>query len=208
MPGVQVIKLEAENPDAEALARAARRLSDGGVIVIPTDTVYGLVCDPRNEAAVARVYDIKGRPRELPLTLLVASAEDLDRFCAVVPDSARRAAEAFWPGPLTIVLPRSQAVFPALTAGRPTIGLRLPDHAVPRDLIRLTGFPLASTSANLSGQPAARSGAAARAALGEQVDLILDSGPAPLGLESTVADFGLSPPKILRQGAISPEQLL
>jgi L-threonylcarbamoyladenylate synthase len=207
MPRARVLKLEAENPDPKAVEFAAGLLRAGAVIVIPTDTVYGLACDPGNERAIGRIYEIKGRPRDLPLILLIACREDLRRFCAAVPESAERAARAFWPGPLTIVLPRAQVVSLALAAAGETIGLRLPDHAVPRELIRLAGFPLASTSANRSRLPAARTAEEALAAVGEGVDLVLDAGPAPLGVESTVADFSVSPPRVLREGAVPARDL-
>ncbi len=133
--------------------RAAEALRDGRPVVLPTDTVYGVAADPRNEDAVRRVFELKGRPDTNPLPLLVPSIEDAQRCAAAWPEAARRLADAFWPGPLTIVVAAAGWIPEAVTAGAATVGLRQPDHAVALQLLREFGGPLACTSANLSGEP-------------------------------------------------------
>jgi len=193
--------------DHEALAEAARILAAGGVIVFPTDTVYGLACDLFDAAAVARIYEIKGRPARLPLIAMFAEPAEWPRVAAALPESARRYMEQFWPGPLTIIVPARADIAAIALGGGTTIGMRIPDHAVARDLLRLTARPLATTSANLSGCPAACSAKEAVEQLGDTVDLILDAGHCPGGQVSTVVDCTTEPLTILREGAITAEML-
>jgi len=207
----RILCIDADNPQPELLEQAAEILWRGGVIAAPTDTVYGLLADPANQAAVQHIYEVKGRDFRRPLILLVADVATVERLCPQVPPLARQAMTRFWPGGLTIILEKGPAIPDHLTAGGETIGLRLPAHAVALGLIRAAGFPLASTSANRSGEPAATSAQPIETALQGEIDLIIDSGPTPLGVESSVVDFTPairgSPPRLLREGGL-PRQTL
>ncbi|MHB0938576.1 MAG: L-threonylcarbamoyladenylate synthase [Armatimonadota bacterium] len=193
--------------DTDALADAARILTAGGVIAFPTDTVYGLACDLFNEEAVDRIYRIKARPAYLPLIAMLAEAEAWPQVASLLPESARRFMARFWPGPLTIIVPARKDIPAIVLGGGETIGMRIPDHDTARQLLRLAGRPLATTSANLSGQPVACTAQDADTQIGDAVDLILDVGPCPGGQASTVVDCTVEPPKILREGPITAEML-
>jgi L-threonylcarbamoyladenylate synthase len=190
-----------------ALDQAVRHLVAGDLVVVPTDTVYGVAAALERPDAVERIFQAKGRPPERPIPLLVDRIEDVEQVAAEIPEAARRLMERCWPGGLTIVLPRRPTVPDIIAAGGPTIAVRMPDHPVPRALIRRLGGPLPTTSANRSGQPSAKDAEEARAALGSEVALILDAGPAPGGVDSTVLDVTQTPPVILRLGAIAAATL-
>ncbi|MBI4233661.1 MAG: threonylcarbamoyl-AMP synthase [Chloroflexi bacterium] len=195
------LRLEAQIQEGVAILRR------GGLVAFPTDTLYGLGADGLNEAAVERVFEAKGRPYGMPLPLLLADPADLGRVASPVPDLALTLARRFWPGPLTLVLPKAPAV-PTVVAGRGwTVGVRLPNHPVPRELARRLGNPITGTSANLSGQPPAATAAEVRRQLGDVIDLIVEGGPAGGGQESTVVDLTGPRPRIVREGAISREAL-
>ncbi len=181
-------------------------LKTGGVIAFPTDTVFGLG-SMISAAAVKRIYDIKGRPANLALPLLISRIDRLEKLAVNIPDSAWRMAEKFWPGALTLVLFKSGAVPDYITSGAKTVALRLPAHPVPVALAKGVGGPITGTSANLSGQPAAQAAAEARSRLGSRIDLIIEGGPPVGGKESTIVDMTLDAPVILRQGAITLAQL-
>ncbi len=188
----------------EVAAVCARAIAAGGLIVLPTDTVYGLACDPRNPAAIARIYEAKGRPAELALPVLVASAEDAAPLVAGDPyATARRLFARFWPGALTIVLPHASTLPHVLTAGRPTIGLRVPNSELARAIIAACGGALATTSANASGGAPARTPAELPTKLLAHVAVVVDAGPCPGGVASTVVDLSVEPPQILRAGPIT-----
>jgi L-threonylcarbamoyladenylate synthase len=204
-------------PDRQAIREAAQVLRAGGLVVLPTDTVYGLCCDASNEQAIALVYRAKGRPLHLPLVVFVKGAADLQALGVSMPQAGRKAVEHFWPGPLTAIFsrparPRGKGDKPALpdilSAGGETIGFRAPNHIVAQSILEESGLYIASTSANLSGQPSAKTAREAFEALQGRVHLVIDSGPAPLGRESTVVDFTASPPRILRPGAIPEQEIL
>lgn len=197
--------LPATAPDA--VARAVALLRQGQVIAHPTDTVYGLAAHGLLPQAVARLYQVKQRPDHLAIPLLLADAADLDLVCIDVPPVARELAARFWPGGLSLVLPRAPRVPDAVTAGGPTVAVRLPDHALVRQLCRALGAPLAATSANLHGQPPPVTAAGVAAMLVGRLPLILDGGPAPGGIPSTVLDLTTSPPVIVRPGPITAEAL-
>jgi L-threonylcarbamoyladenylate synthase len=202
-----ILTIDPDNPDPALLQQAAAVLHQGGVIAAPTDTVYGLFADPANEAAVRRIYAVKGRDFRQPLILLIADWEMLSPLCSEIPPLARKAGEHFWPGGLTVILPKSPAV-PSYISGDETIGVRWPKHPVMEGLIKAFGGPLASTSANRSGRPAAASAEVAQQSLGKEIDLIIDAGPSPLGEPSTVLDFTAGEiPRLLRQGSHSPQYL-
>lgn len=182
---------------------AVGHLKRGGVVAIPTDTLYGLAASAVDPDAVARVFEIKGRPSGMAMPVLIADAEDIDLYSVDVPEVARELAHRFWPGPLSLVLRRSAALPDAATAGGDTVALRVPDHAVPRAIARRLGAPITGTSANPSGQPPATTAAAVRKQLGNAVDLVVDAGESPIGEASTVLDATGPALVVLRAGAIS-----
>ena len=190
-----------------ALERAAAALRGGDVIAFPTDTVYGVGAHALLPEAVARLYAVKGRPLSLAIPLLLSGAEALETVCDPVPSIAWQLAERFWPGALSLVLPRARAVPDIVTAGGPTVAVRVPDHDLVRALCRQLGAPLAATSANRHGQPPLVTAEQVMASLGERLPLILDGGPAPGGTPSTVLDLTVSPPTILRPGPITAADL-
>ncbi len=186
---------------------AARILREGGLVAFPTDTVYGVGALVFHQQAVDRLYIAKVRDREKAIPVLVANVRDLNRIAKHVPPAAWQLAGAFWPGALSMVLERSALVPDAVTAGGPTVAVRVPDHPVALALIERVGAPLATTSANLSGQPSAVTADEVEASLGDAIDLILDGGPCPGGVASTVIDLSVTPPRIVRQGPIRWEDL-
>ena len=192
---------------ANALEKAAAALEQGAVIGVPTDTVYGLVCLYNDAAAIDRLFAAKERPSQKALPVLLGDAEQ----ASAVVRSARQAAaqtliERYWPGPLTLVLPARNHLPPALTAGGDTVGVRLPAHSFLRALARRVG-PLASSSANRSGEPPCATPAAVLAQLDGRIPLLIDAGPAPLAQASTVLDLSAPQPILLREGPIGPQEL-
>ena len=190
-----------------ALEKAAAVLEQGAVIGVPTDTVYGLVCLYNDAAAIDRLFAAKERPSQKALPVLLGDAEQAS---AVVRSARQTAAQAlierYWPGPLTLVLPARSHLPPALTAGGDTVGVRLPAHPFLRALARRVG-PLASSSANRSGQPPCATPAAVLAQLNGRIPLLIDAGPAPLAQASTVLDLSAPQPVLLREGPIGPQEL-
>ncbi|MBI2847496.1 MAG: threonylcarbamoyl-AMP synthase [Chloroflexi bacterium] len=182
-------------------------LRKGGLVVYPTDTVYGLGASAFMEKAVERVYEAKGRPRPMALPVLVAEKEDLEKLAAGVPDLAWRLAERFLPGPLTLVLRRSSLLPSIVSGGGDTVALRIPNHPVPIALIRGLGAPIIGTSANLTGMPSPLIADEACRQMGGRVDFIIDGGRCPGGLESTVVDVTGPVPRIVREGAISRKSI-
>lgn len=193
--------------DYAALTHAARILADGGVVAFPTDTVYGLCCDLFNPQAVERIYAIKGRPAHMPLIAMFAEAAQWPQVVATLPPVARALMARWWPGPLTIIAPARPDIPARVLGGGATIGMRIPDHSTAIQLLKLAGRPLATTSANRSGQPAACTAEAIAAQLRDDVDLIIDAGASPQGLASTVVDCTTDPPCILREGPITRADL-
>lgn len=194
----------------ELVAKAADVLRAGGLVAFPTETVYGLGADATNEAAVAKVFAVKGRPATNPLIVHVADARAAGWYAAVWPEKAERLAKAFWPGPLTIVLPRRtdmpKPIVPIVTAGLASVGLRCPDHPLAYALLMGSDLPLAAPSANRSNRVSPTTAQHVRDELGDDVDMILDGGPCRVGIESTVIDLS-GPPAILRPGGISRERI-
>lgn len=194
-------------PDRAVLEAAGRVLREGGLVVLPTETVYGVAADAFNVEAVRRLRAAKGRAETNPLPVMLAGADGMREFARHIPPEAFTLADAFWPGPLTLVLLRSDRVSDAVHSGTETVGLRVPDHAVAQGILVAAGCPLVLTSANLSGEVDATSGAEAMAALCGRVDLIVDAGPARLGRPSTVLDLTTNPPRVLREGRVSSDRL-
>jgi len=191
----------------DAIAQAARLLTAGGLVVFPTDTVYGVGAHACDASAVERLYVAKERPRDMAIPVLLATVAGLPLVAREVPPVARRLAEAFWPGALTLVLPRRPGLPAILTAGGDSVAVRVPDHPLTRALITALGAPLAGTSANLSGQPSPVTAAEVMAYLGGRVDLVLDGGPCPGGIPSTVLDLTCDPPRVLRPGPVTEAAL-
>jgi L-threonylcarbamoyladenylate synthase len=185
-----------------AVKRAADLLRAGEVVALPTETVYGLAANALNRNAVSSIYKIKGRPAHNPIIVHVAAIEMAQRCVADWPPAAGKLAAAFWPGPLTLVLPRSKAIPDIVTAGGPTVGVRWPNHPFIQAVIRECGFPLAAPSANLSSRVSPTSAEHVRRQLGGRLELIVDGGSCRVGIESTVLDLTGSPPRVLRPGMI------
>ncbi len=190
-----------------AVAAAAQCLQKGELVALPTETVYGLGADGLNPAAVAKIFAAKGRPQDNPLILHIADPAQMELFCKDIPESAWRLAEAFWPGPLTMVMPAKDIVPKCTTAGLPTVAVRCPDCTITRDIIRKAGIPVAAPSANLSGKPSTTTAQHVYHDHAENIPLIIDGGPCRVGVESTIVDLTEDPPRLLRPGGITPEQL-
>jgi L-threonylcarbamoyladenylate synthase len=191
----------------EGIARAVEVLRSGGLVALPTETVYGLAADASNLEAVRRVFAAKGRPPGHPLIVHLASAADLPRWAAEVPPAAERLAAACWPGPLTLVLPRAPGVLDAVTGGRPTVGLRVPDQPVAAEVLARFGGGLAAPSANRFGRVSPTRAEHVVADLGERVDLVLDGGPCRVGVESTIVEVVGDRASVLRVGVLTAEEL-
>jgi L-threonylcarbamoyladenylate synthase len=189
------------------IQRAAAVLRAGGLVAFPTETVYGLGADALDGAAVRRIFEAKGRPANNPLIVHVADVATVAAAAAEWPAVAARLAEQFWPGPLTLVLPRAVAVPDAVTAGGPTVGVRFPAHPVAQALIKASGVPLAAPSANRSTQLSPTRAEHVLRDLDGRIEMILDGGPTPGGLESTVLNLTTSPPHLLRPGLVTPEEI-
>lgn len=191
----------------DAIAEAAELIRHGEPVAIATETVYGLAADLTNAAAVQRIFAIKGRPHDHPLIVHLPETDDLERYAIEVPNAARLLAERFWPGPLTIVLRKSDAVPLSVTGGQPTVALRIVDHPLTRAILRAFGRAVAAPSANRFGRVSPTTAQHVRDDLGDEVDLIVDGGPARIGVESTIVDLSEDEPAILRTGAIGASAL-
>jgi len=193
---------------ATAVTRAVELLRAGELVALPTETVYGLAANALDAKAVARIFEVKGRPAYNPLIVHVASVAMARRCVSEWPDLAERLTKAFWPGPLTMVLPRSSEIPAVVTAGGDTVGVRWPNHPFIQAVILECGFPLAAPSANLSSQVSPTNALHVRNSLGDKIRLIVDGGQSQVGIESTVLDLSVSPPQLLRPGMIHSESLL
>lgn len=203
---MHTLYLSAKDPGcAETAAEIIRR---GGLVAIPTETVYGLGANGLDEAAVARIFEAKGRPQDNPLILHVAAPEEMEAICHDIPEAAYALARAYWPGPLTMVLPVRDCVPRRTTAGLDTVAVRCPDCAITREIIRLSGVPIAAPSANLSGKPSTTTAEHVRHDHDGRIDAIVDGGPCRVGVESTIVDLTEDRPRLLRPGGITPEQLI
>ncbi|HEY7628814.1 MAG TPA: L-threonylcarbamoyladenylate synthase [Ilumatobacteraceae bacterium] len=189
------------------IERALDVLRGGGLVAIPTETVYGLAADASNPAAVKKIFAVKNRPANHPLIVHIATAAQLPRWAASIPPSAMVLADACWPGPLTLLVPRAASVIDEVTGGRPIVGIRVPAHAMTLELLYRFGGGLAAPSANRFGRVSPTTAAHVRADLGDDVDFVLDGGPCPIGVESTIVDCTVDPPQVLRPGGISREDV-
>lgn len=191
----------------EAIRQAADVLARGGLVAFPTETVYGLGGDATQPAAVRAIFTAKGRPANHPLIVHLASADWLPQYAVHVPDAAWALAEAFWPGPLTMVLRRSPRLDPLVSGGLDTVGLRVPAHPAAQALLQALSRPIAAPSANRFGRVSPTTAQHVAEDLGTQVDLILDGGPCGVGIESTIVDLSGPTPAILRPGGVTEEQI-
>jgi L-threonylcarbamoyladenylate synthase len=191
----------------ETIRRAAEILRGGGLVAFPTETVYGLGADARSEVAVERVFVVKGRPRFDPLIVHVSGIDSLDELSPRVDERARRLAAAFWPGPLTLVLPKRESVPGIVSAGLPTVAVRVPRHPVALSLLHEFDGPIAAPSANPFGYLSPTLAEHVERQIGSTVDLVLDGGPSDVGLESTIVDLSVEEPLLLRAGAIETERV-
>lgn len=189
------------------LENASEIIKNGGLVAVPTETVYGLACSGLNETAVEKIYEVKGRPPVKPLSLMVRGAEDIDSFCFDVPEAARSLAEKYWPGPLTIVLKAKPIVPEIVRAGGSSVGLRCPDHALTQELLHLCALPLAAPSANPSGEASPKDAETVLAYFDGQIDAVIDGGSCGIGTESTLIDMSSVPYRVLREAALSREEL-
>ncbi len=203
----EILRVDPVHPDSATIERAAACLRGGGLVAFPTETVYGLGVDATNRDAVRRVFAAKGRPSTDPLIVHVADLDSVRPLVARLPDAAVTLAAAFWPGPLTLVLPRSRLVGDEVTAGLETVAVRVPAHPVARALVMAAGTPVAAPSANLFSHPSPTPAEHVADDIGDRIDLILDAGATQVGLESTVLDLTSDPPRVLRPGGVSVERL-
>ena len=202
-----LLPLDPASPDPRALRPAAETLRRGGLVAFPTETVYGLGAHALDPEAVARIYAAKGRPGYNPLIVHVADADAARALTSAWPAEADALAAAFWPGPLTLVLPKNDSIPHSVTAGLPSVALRVPAHPVAHALLRLAGIPVAAPSANRSTEVSPTTAQHVVRSLGERVDVIVDGGPCPVGIESTVLSLAGPVPTLLRPGTISVDDL-
>ena len=199
--------VDPDAPQRDAILEAAKWIGLGYVVAIPTDTLYGLAVNPFNVAAVARVFEVKGRPAGRALPLIAADREQIARHLGALSPDAVRLADRFWPGPLTLLLRAPGALVAGVTAGAGTVGVRVPACDVARRICHAAGFPLTATSANVSGQPETADPDEVERTLGDVVDLLIDTGPAPGVAPSTIVDVSGDTPQLVRAGAVPWEQI-
>lgn len=203
---MKTLLLHDNEKDIEA---AGEILSRGGLVAIPTETVYGLAADALNGKAVESIFKAKGRPADNPLIVHIADLADIERFSLVseFPEKARLLAERFWSGPLTIILPKGKSIPDEVSAGLDTVAVRFPSHPTAQKIIRAAGVPLAAPSANISGSPSPTTAAHVMNDMNGKIDAVVDGGECSVGLESTVITLAVNPPRLLRPGGITVEQL-
>ena len=193
--------------NAGAIRQAAEIVKRGGIVAFPTETVYGLGADAFNPLAVARIFEVKKRPYFDPLIVHVSSSNDLNRLITEIPKHAKKLIDRFWPGPLTVVLLKKEEVPDIVTAGLPSVALRMPRHTMALSLIELAGCPIAAPSANLFGSLSPTTAGAVRGQLDDQIDFILDGGPCEVGVESSIVSFLERRPRLLRPGGVTLEEI-
>ena len=200
-------KIDPGNIDADVMDRAGKLIAEGELVAFPTETVYGLGGDALDPDASRKIYAAKGRPSDNPLIVHIAEFDDMKRVAREVPEQARKLADAFWPGPLTMIVWKSDAVPEATTGGMQTVAVRMPNHPVALELIRRSGCLIAAPSANTSGRPSPTEAQHVAEDLSGKIAMILDGGPVGIGFESTIIDLTEEKPMILRPGYITPEML-
>ncbi len=203
----KILKINPANPEWDKIDYCAGILKAGGLVAFPTETVYGLGADALNEVAVKNIFKAKGRPADNPLIVHVSDISEVDKLVDVIPNDALKLMQAFWPGPLTIVLKKSKIIPDIITGGLNTVAVRIPSHPVALNLIKATGLPISAPSANISGKPSSTVANHVIEDLFGKVDVIIDGGPCTVGVESTVIDMTETPPILLRPGGITHEQL-
>jgi len=204
----EIIATDTPKAFATAVKRAVALLRAGEVVALPTETVYGLAANALDARAVAKIFKIKGRPAHNPIIVHVSSIDLAKRCASGWPEMAQKLARAFWPGPLSLVLPRAKVIPDVVTAGGPTVGLRWPSHSFIQAVIRECGFPLAAPSANPANRVSPTTAEHVHRYFGDRLPLIVDGGPCQVGIESTVLDVSVSPPRLLRPGIIHEQALL
>lgn len=202
-----IFRVDFRNPQKKIIQKAAETIRKGGLVVFPTETVYGLGANALSSKAVRSIFKAKGRPSDNPLIVHIADKKSLSLLAKNIPQEAYLLAREFWPGPLTLVLEKNKIIPKEVTAGHKTVAVRLPANKTALALIRASGVPIAAPSANLAGRPSPTSARHAAEDLGEKADLILDAGQTKIGLESTVLDLTQKPFLILRPGEITKEQI-
>jgi L-threonylcarbamoyladenylate synthase len=202
-----VLKINPKNPEKDKIKLAAEVLRQGGLVAFPTDTVYGLGADATNEKSVKQIFKVKKRPLVKALPILIAAKKDLGKYTSGNSRKIKKIIDKYWPGPLTIILEKKKNIPSTVTAGKKTIGIRVPNHPIALALIRALGRPLATTSANISDKPSPTTVRGVKKYLNKKIDMILDSGKTKFGQESTVLDYTTSPPTLLRSGAIKAKTL-
>ena len=205
MIAVQTELLDAST--GESIEKAGKILKNGGLVGIPTETVYGLAANALDGSAVAKIFAAKGRPVDNPLIVHISEFSQIYRLVKEVPDSAKRLAEKFWPGPLTMILQKSDLIPNEVSAGLPTVAIRFPSHPVARKVISAAGVPLAAPSANTSGKPSPTQASRVMEDMDGKIEAVLDGGPCSVGVESTVITLACDPPRLLRPGGITLEEL-
>ena len=194
--------VDAAAPQRDALQEAAKWIRNGGLVALPTDTLYGLAADPFSADAVARVFAVKGRPAGRGLPLIAADADQIAARLGALPPNGRRLAEKFWPGPLTLLVPAPAALARDVTGGTGRVGVRVPAHDIARAICRGADGPITATSANRSGQPATADPGEVERTLGDDIDLLIDTGPTAGGAPSTIVDVTVPVPRLVRAGAV------
>jgi len=202
-----IVQLDPRSPDSQTLRRAAACLQEGKTVAFPTETFYALGVSAYHEPALQRVFAIKGRMFDKPLPLIIHGESMLEEIAVQIPECARSLIRTFWPGPLTLIFKASEKIPPLLTASTGTVAVRDSSHPLARLVVKEAQLPITATSANLSGGASCDSAEAVDHQLGDRVDMIIDGGPAPGGLPSTIVDLTASPPRIVREGAISLQHL-
>lgn len=195
------------SPDDEKIKLVGKILHQGGIAAIPTETVYGLAGNALDGSCAEKIFSAKGRPSDNPLIVHISSLSQWDELVTEIPDSAKALAKAFWPGPLTIILPKSDLVPKEVSGGLDTVAVRMPENEIARAIIESAGVPLAAPSANLSGKPSPTSAAHVIDDMNGRIDAIVDSGDCNVGVESTVISLAVTPARLLRPGKVTPEML-
>ncbi|MEY4634707.1 MAG: hypothetical protein RJA55_505 [Acidobacteriota bacterium] len=203
----RVLKVDPSQPDPGVVEEAARAIRGGQLVAFPTETVYGLGANAFDPVAVAKIFEAKGRPATDPLIVHIAHIGQLSMCASQVPPAARQLGLAFWAGPLTIILPKQPQISDSVTAGLPSVALRVPSHRVARALLEMAGVPVAAPSANRFSRPSPTTAAHVVADLDGRIDVVLDGGATDIGLESTIVDFTVDPPVMRRPGGLTLEQI-